>query len=122
MVVYQALKALTGSVSVNAALDDSEYQSQMPAPEDDSEYDSEVEKAKGPGVKEAVIGQLPATPILCQNNDEEGPPIDPTELDRGEMVRGQWTRKQAYERREVTWLNHPPSNPDELAVAYLTVR
>lgn len=126
MLVYQALRRLTGSVRVTHALDDHLLEEQRA----DFNYGSDHEglnigEAQPPYASPATIGRCIRGPITLDGLDEDAGYPEPEELWHSDEIIGgiHWTRDPAYFRDHVTWLNHSPreTTPRELAVAYLVV-
>jgi hypothetical protein len=129
MLVYQALKRLTGSVKVTHALDDHAFQEwRLDCDENgrDDENGKEDENPELPHATPTTIGTSILGPITWTDYEEDGHPA-PENLRYEERVVSShgvcWTNKAAYFRDHVTWLNHAPQpdTPQELAVAYLAV-
>lgn len=119
MLVYQALKHLTGSVKVTHALDDHLFW------EDRAEYlenedEGETTSATQPSYASlATIGTAIWSPITVDGCGDYY--VNPEELSYdGSCVGGD---DKAFTRDHVTWLNHHPreTSHQELAVAFLVV-
>jgi len=127
MVVYQALKRLTGSVQVATVLDDDKYQSwkRERGYRDYSDEQSETDDEAGDiYTSDTLLGESLGSPTLWRDYEEEGQ-LDPESIVR--YVRpsrgSEWQAEQIYSRQKVTWLNDSPGSEafKELAVAFLTV-
>lgn len=112
MVVYQALMTLVGSAQVVSVLDDEKYQTSL---EERGYWRSDTDKA--------LIGPLPATPVLTDEYGEDDEPVDPEKLMCKVYVNNKWRSEAAYTRHNVTWLNNAPhaNSSKEFAAAFITV-
>lgn len=143
MVVYQALKRLTGSAQVATVLDDDRYQTWK------REYEYGYSHREKPEPNDKIgnvnesnifLGKILDVPTLCQGYDDDEL-LDPEDITRcvrnddGELpdpedltscvsnYTQEEQREQVYSRQKVTWLNYSPGSQTmkELAVAFITV-
>ncbi|KAJ4308455.1 hypothetical protein N0V84_012090 [Fusarium piperis] len=105
MVVYQALKRLLGSARVTAVLDDEGFK------ENNTEW---VKWADEEERDHNCVGTS-LWPVLTCDEYEEDRAVDPG------TIEGDFSRKPAFPRQDVTWLNHAPNSQtaSEFAVAYI---
>jgi hypothetical protein len=124
MLVYQALKRLTGSVKVTHALDDHLYWEDLA---EDSEKEDEggtastspTQVTQPSYARLATIGTSIWRPITVDGCGDYY--ANPEELSYDRW--GVGGDDKAFTRDHVTWLNHHPrkTSPRELAVAFLVV-
>jgi len=125
MVVYQALKRLTGFAQVATVLDDSEYQTLMRERRYDNDEESESDDEAGNAyASRTTLGKFLVATTLWEDCQDESLP-DPESFTyyvrRGSDSKR--LREQAYSRQKVTWLNYSPNSEafKELALAFPTV-
>ena len=123
MLVYQALKRLTGSVKVTHALDDHLFRDDRIEYPEDGNPGADTDATHPSYASPATIGTSIRGPIALDGLGEDYP--DPEELDYdGKYTYGGYRKGDtAFTRDHVTWLNHHPqkTTPQELAVAFLVV-
>jgi len=125
MVVYQALKRLTGFSQVATVLDDSKYHTwkrECRYSDEESESDDEAGNAYA---SRTTLGKFLVASTLWEDFDcYEGELPDPESVThvrhRSDSKR---LREQTYSRQNVTWLNYSPHSKAfrELAFAFPTV-
>ncbi|KAK3328729.1 hypothetical protein B0H66DRAFT_532 [Apodospora peruviana] len=119
MVVYQALKRLTGSVRVTGIIDDRK----------DYYYRNEEEDSRITPVPEDsytigkfAVGTTVGGPVLIPGSGEDNF-VEPTDPDLVWDFQKQESKETPlYRRQNVAWLNHIPTKdtPKELALAFIT--
>ena len=123
MVVYQALKRLTGSAEVLAVLDGTEYEEEC---RERGGYASDCDSSSNNSNRDALASgsylteSLFAPPLHYKYEDDQR--LDPASIMHSvSHNNGPWQLEPAFRRTEVTWLNRGPRSFKELAVAFVSV-
>ncbi|KAH7166480.1 hypothetical protein EDB81DRAFT_285274 [Dactylonectria macrodidyma] len=121
MMVYQALRQLTGAAKITTVLDEQDYKDNI----SEGQYtyqvkaslDIESDDDEGLHESHALIAKSLRPVVLSDDHDYESETLNPAEIPVSHR-----NSDPMYPRRVVTWLNYAPNSRTykELAVAFIT--